>query len=171
MVPPPESSSFRRSRSSFSESSPYGSSKLSFTSVDLRFGSFNRSGVTRETQRKCRRLGGGGVAPAFRKQVRRALRRQLKKGHFCSMSLYSEGADVAPPLGVNRPRYRTGTERAASIATLVATLIGMVLLVLPAPYVLESPGPVYNTLGTAADESGKQVPLMSITGTTVYPTT
>src|SRR6218665_1726468 len=167
MVPPPESSSFRRSRSSFSESSPYGSSKLSFTSVDLRFGSFNRSGVTRETQRKCRRL----RASALREQVRRALRRQLKKGHFCSMSLYSEGADVAPPLRVNRPRYRTGTERAASIATLVAALIGLALLVLPAPYVLESPGPVYNTRGTAADESGKQVPLMSITGTTVYPTT
>src|SRR6218665_81540 len=167
MVPPPESSSFRRSRSSFSESSPYGSSKLSFTSVDLRFGSFNRSGVTRETQRKCRRL----RASALREQVRRALRRQLKKGHFCSMSLYSEGADVAPPLRVNRPRYRTGTERAASIATLVATLIGMVLLVLPAPYVLESPGPVYNTLGTAADESRKHVPLISITRTTTDPTT
>src|SRR6218665_694648 len=103
MVPPPESSSFRRSRSSFSESSPYGSSKLSFTSVDLRFGSFNRSGVTRETQRKCRRLGGPAAPPL--PPARPALPPPPKKGHFCSMSLYSEGADVAPPLRVNRPRY------------------------------------------------------------------
>ncbi len=58
--------------------------------------------------------------------------------------------------------------------------IGWILLVLavvggfgfasvPAPYVIEQPGPVFNTLGTVTDGS-KRVPLIDIPGEKTYPT-
>ncbi|TAJ49973.1 MAG: PDZ domain-containing protein [Herbiconiux sp.] len=40
---------------------------------------------------------------------------------------------------------------------------------LPAPYVIEQPGPVFNTLGTQ-QQDGEDVPLIAITGAETYPT-
>jgi len=57
-----------------------------------------------------------------------------------------------------------------------ATLLGVALVgtlglaFIPAPYVIETPGPVYNTLGSVDDEDGKSTPLISVSGTTTYPT-
>ncbi|MFC6355053.1 YlbL family protein [Luethyella okanaganae] len=51
----------------------------------------------------------------------------------------------------------------------VALAIGVILGVAPAPYVIEQPGPVYNTLGTA-DHDGAQVPLVTIPDEPTYPT-
>jgi PDZ domain-containing protein len=58
-----------------------------------------------------------------------------------------------------------------------ATLLGVSLLgtlglaFVPAPYVIETPGPVYNTLGSAENEDGEPTPLVSVSGTQTYPTT
>jgi PDZ domain-containing protein len=60
------------------------------------------------------------------------------------------------------------------------TVLGWILLVVavfgtlaftlvPAPYVIEQPGPVFNTLGTVAN-GNKQVPLIEIPGQKTYPT-
>jgi PDZ domain-containing protein len=44
------------------------------------------------------------------------------------------------------------------------------LAFVPAPYVIETPGPVYNTLGSAENEDGESTPLISVSGTPTYPT-
>jgi len=54
---------------------------------------------------------------------------------------------------------------------LVVALVALVVLTfLPTPYVIQRPGPVYDTLGTAADAEGEQVPLISIEGTETFET-
>lgn len=55
--------------------------------------------------------------------------------------------------------------------SLIIALIALVVLTfLPTPYVIQRPGPVYNTLGTAADADGEQVPLISVEGAETYET-
>ena len=61
--------------------------------------------------------------------------------------------------------------RRVGFALLALTLLGAVgLAAIPAPYVIEMPGPVYDTLSTAKDANGKDVPLISIEGEKTYPT-
>ncbi|GAA4670607.1 YlbL family protein [Frondihabitans cladoniiphilus] len=56
------------------------------------------------------------------------------------------------------------------LALLAAALvIGVVLSLLPAPYLIEQPGPVFNTLGTNPYD-GKQTPLITVSGHPTYPT-
>ncbi|MGN6743127.1 MAG: YlbL family protein, partial [Amnibacterium sp.] len=50
-----------------------------------------------------------------------------------------------------------------------ALVLVLIVALLPAPYVIESPGPVTNTLGTT-DVSGTAVPVISIPGRRTYPT-
>jgi PDZ domain-containing protein len=52
----------------------------------------------------------------------------------------------------------------------IAVLLVFVVALLPSPYAVEQPGPVYNTLGSSG--AGKaRAPLISIPGETTYPTT
>lgn len=51
----------------------------------------------------------------------------------------------------------------------IALVTGLALAIVPSPYVVEKPGPVYNTLG-AADYEGEERDLISIPDETVYPT-
>ena len=55
-------------------------------------------------------------------------------------------------------------------ALAVALVALVVLTFLPTPYVIQRPGPVYNTLGTAADKDGTQVPLISVKGAETFDT-
>jgi PDZ domain-containing protein len=55
-------------------------------------------------------------------------------------------------------------------ALVVALLALVVLTFLPTPYVIQRPGPVYDTLGTAASADGEQVPLIEIDGADTYET-
>lgn len=55
-------------------------------------------------------------------------------------------------------------------ALIVALIALVVLTFLPTPYVIQRPGPVYDTLGTAAGPDGEQVPLISIEGTETFDT-
>jgi PDZ domain-containing protein len=52
---------------------------------------------------------------------------------------------------------------------IIALVLGLVMSFLPAPYVIEQPGPVYDTLGSQ-EQGGKDVPLISIDGAETYPT-
>lgn len=79
------------------------------------------------------------------------------------MALYD---DVPSP----RPRDpRSRRERIGGIAIAVAVLIGLLFALLPSPYVIEQPGPVYDTLGTAEHE-GEEVPLIGIPDAETFPT-
>ena len=54
-------------------------------------------------------------------------------------------------------------------ALLIALVAGVILGIMPAPYVIEKPGPVYNTLGSATYDD-VETALITIPGETVYPT-
>lgn len=60
------------------------------------------------------------------------------------------------------------------VAGIVALSISLVALMgltfIPTPYVIQQPGPVYDTLGTALSADGDEVPLIDIEGAEVYPT-
>ena len=60
------------------------------------------------------------------------------------------------------------------VAVAVAVVLALVLALAPAPFVIEQPGPVFNTLGTdqsvGSDPSKDAKPLISIPGKTTYPT-
>ena len=60
-----------------------------------------------------------------------------------------------------RPQGRSRRERIGWIALGVAAAIGLTFALLPSPYVIEQPGPVYDTLGVAEHE-GEEVPLIEI---------
>nr|WP_221446972.1 S16 family serine protease [Microbacterium thalassium] len=59
---------------------------------------------------------------------------------------------------------------AGTWALAVALVVLVVLTFLPTSYVIEQPGPVYNTLGTARASDGTDVPLISVDGAETYPT-
>ncbi len=68
-------------------------------------------------------------------------------------------------------RPRLSTKRKVGFAFLAASVLGAVgLAAIPAPYVIEMPGPVYDTLSTVQDTAGKDVSLISIDGAETYPT-
>lgn len=68
----------------------------------------------------------------------------------------------------------TRSGRAGWIVLGIALVIGLILAVAPAPYVIDKPGPVFNTLGTTdalgTTTAGAETPLISIPGQTTYPT-
>ncbi|KQP01543.1 YlbL family protein [Leifsonia sp. Leaf264] len=78
------------------------------------------------------------------------------------MSLFT---DAAADDGARPPRRA----RPGWILLGIALVAVIVLGLMPAPYVIDLPGPVYNTLGTA-EHDGKQVPLISIPDEKIYDT-
>ncbi|MBP2378253.1 PDZ domain-containing protein [Microbacterium phyllosphaerae] len=55
-------------------------------------------------------------------------------------------------------------------APIVALIALVVLTFLPTPYVIQRPGPVYDTLGTAAGADGEQIPLIHVEGAETFET-
>lgn len=82
------------------------------------------------------------------------------------MTLFDEDATVVPA----RPPV-TRTTRVGLWALTVALASLLVMSFLPTAFVIEQPGPVYDTLGTVTNASGDKVPLISVDGATTYPTT
>ena len=83
------------------------------------------------------------------------------------MALFDENSTIEP---VRRPRMSRRTV-AGVWALAVAMVALLVITFLPTSYVIQQPGPVYNTLGTAENDEGVEVPLISIDGAETYPTT
>ncbi|MBT2485359.1 MULTISPECIES: PDZ domain-containing protein [unclassified Microbacterium] len=67
-------------------------------------------------------------------------------------------------------RTRSGKPGLGVWALIVALVALVVLTFLPTPYVIQRPGPVYDTLGTATGKDGEEVPLISVEGTRTYET-
>lgn len=67
-------------------------------------------------------------------------------------------------------RTRSGKLGLGVWALIVALIALVVLTFLPSPYVIQRPGPVYDTLGTATDEDGEKVPLISVDGAETFET-
>lgn len=67
-------------------------------------------------------------------------------------------------------RTRSGKLGLGVWALIVALVALVVLTFLPSPYVIQRPGPVYDTLGTATDEDGDEVPLIKVEGAETFET-
>lgn len=79
------------------------------------------------------------------------------------MSLFTDGVDVDHESARSRGR-RVGW------LLLAVTLFGVLgMAVLPSPYVIERPGPVFDTLGSVTVD-GEEVPLITIPDEPTYPT-
>jgi PDZ domain-containing protein len=84
-------------------------------------------------------------------------------------------AHPAVPFALRSPEEIAAERRATRRRTtgwtvlVVALVLGLVMSFLPTPYVIEQPGPVFDTLGSQTVE-GKDTPLISIDGETTYPT-
>ena len=76
------------------------------------------------------------------------------------MALFDENVTITPA-----PRRRLSRGMVAGIwALTIALAVLLVITFLPTSYVIQRPGPVYNTLGTAEAADGTQVPLISVEG-------
>ncbi|QYM65525.1 PDZ domain-containing protein [Microbacterium sp. Se5.02b] len=67
-------------------------------------------------------------------------------------------------------RTRSGKLGLGVWALIVALIALVVLTFLPSPYVIQRPGPVYDTLGTATDKEGDEVPLIKVEGAETFET-
>ena len=80
-----------------------------------------------------------------------------------------DNVTIDEPTPPERPRI-SGRRKVGFAFLAVAILGAAALSLVPAPYVIEMPGPVYDTLSTASDGDGNDVPLISIDGAETYPT-
>ncbi|WP_371859177.1 YlbL family protein [Frigoribacterium faeni] len=81
-----------------------------------------------------------------------------------------ERTDVAfftPPTRASAPSRRPGRIGWSLLG--VALVAGLALTFLPSPYLIEQPGPVFDTLGSAEYEGSDQ-PLITVSGAETYPT-
>lgn len=82
------------------------------------------------------------------------------------MALFDENVTITPA-----PRRRMSRTVTTGIWALTVALIALLALtVLPTTYVIQRPGPVFNTLGTATGSDGADVPLISVDGAKTFPT-
>lgn len=82
------------------------------------------------------------------------------------MALFDENMTVAPA----PRRHMTRTALAGMWALAIALVVLLVLTFLPTSYVIQQPGPVYNTLGAVTDADGQTVPLIEIDNAQTYDT-
>lgn len=82
------------------------------------------------------------------------------------MALFDENVTVSPA----PRRTMTRATLAGLWALAVALVVLLVITFLPTSYVIQQPGPVYNTLGEVTDPDGNDVPLISVEGAETYPT-
>lgn len=82
------------------------------------------------------------------------------------MALFDENPRVSAP-----PRRPMNRAMSAGIWALSAAMIVLLVLTfLPTSYVIQRPGPVYNTLGAAETADGTEVPLISVDGAETHAT-
>lgn len=82
------------------------------------------------------------------------------------MALFDENVTISPA-----PRTRMTKTRLVGLwALAIALVVLLVITFLPTSYVIQQPGPVYNTLGEVTDAEGNDVPLISVEGAETFPT-
>jgi Lon-like protease len=68
------------------------------------------------------------------------------------------------------PRRRLSRRASSGVWALAVALVALLVLTfLPTAYVIQQQGPVVNTLGSASDADGEDVPLISVSGAETYP--
>lgn len=86
------------------------------------------------------------------------------------MSLFEDA--TATPSRSTDPRRSGGSRRfSVGVWALVIALVALLVLsFLPTGFVIQRQGPVVNTLGSAENTDGEEVPLISVRGAETYPT-
>ncbi|MDT3317394.1 S16 family serine protease [Microbacterium sp. KSW4-11] len=86
------------------------------------------------------------------------------------MSLFEDA--TATPSRSAEPRRSGGSRRfSVGVWALVIALVALLVLsFLPTGFVIQRQGPVVNTLGSAENTDGEEVPLISVRGAETYPT-
>ncbi|MEZ3159748.1 S16 family serine protease [Microbacterium sp. BWT-B31] len=82
------------------------------------------------------------------------------------MALFDENVTIESAL--RRPIGRSAKIGLWALA--IALIVLLVVTFLPTAYVIQKPGPVYNTLGTATTSDGEEVALISVAGADTFPT-
>ncbi|WP_372494550.1 YlbL family protein [Pseudarthrobacter humi] len=92
---------------------------------------------------------------------------ELDAGTTASAAAPRKGVAGPPPKGQNAPRSSPPGDRRVSVMMLSGVLalgLGIAAVTVPVPYVVESPGPTFNTLGQSQGS-----PVISVTGHETYP--
>ncbi|MHA7288297.1 YlbL family protein [Arthrobacter sp. MDT3-24] len=92
---------------------------------------------------------------------------ELDAGTTASAAAPGKGLAGPPPTGQNAPRSSPPGDRRVSVMMLSGVLalgLGIAAVTVPVPYVVESPGPTFNTLGQSQGS-----PVISVTGHETYP--
>jgi Lon-like protease len=82
------------------------------------------------------------------------------------VALFDENQTIVPSA---RPRRSRATV-AGLWSLVVALVVLLVLTFLPTAYVIQQPGPVYDTLGAAQNADAEEIPLISVPDAQTYPT-
>ncbi|GAA5028500.1 PDZ domain-containing protein [Microbacterium fluvii] len=82
------------------------------------------------------------------------------------MALFDDNVTIQPAPRREIPR----SMKAGMGALALALVVLLVLTFLPTGYVIQQPGPVYDTLGTVQGSDGEDVPLISVDGAQTYET-
>ena len=82
------------------------------------------------------------------------------------MALFDDRVTIVP--APRRQRPRATTVGIWSLTVAIFALLALTLL--PTSFVIQQPGPVFNTLGSTQNASGEDVPLISVNGAQTYPT-
>lgn len=88
------------------------------------------------------------------------------------MVLFGPEADAAASDDRGAPAVREGRSRRERIgwgAITVAAVLGLGIALLPSPYVIQQPGPVFDTLGSV-EVDGEDIPLITIPDEETFPT-
>ena len=85
------------------------------------------------------------------------------------MALFADDHSPSPDGPAHGTSPRSFRERFGGWAAVVAVVVAVIFALLPSPYVIERPGPVYDTLGTA-EHDGEEIPLIAIPDEKTYPT-
>ncbi|WP_374208680.1 YlbL family protein [Pseudarthrobacter cellobiosi] len=92
---------------------------------------------------------------------------ELDAGTTASAAAPGTGVAGPPPTGQNAPRSSPPGDRRVSVMMLSGVLalgLGIAAVTVPVPYVVESPGPTFNTIGQSQGS-----PVISVTGHETYP--
>ncbi|GAB2520839.1 PDZ domain-containing protein [Microbacterium petrolearium] len=86
------------------------------------------------------------------------------------MSLFDEPGEQPRPTPLSALRRMPRRTAIGAVSLAIALVVLFALTLMPSAYVIQQPGPVYNTIGTAQNAEGEDVPLIEVDGAETYET-
>jgi len=86
------------------------------------------------------------------------------------VSLFDEPGEQPRPTPLSALRRMPRRTAIGAVSLAIALVVLFALTLMPSAYVIQQPGPVYNTIGTAQNAEGEDVPLIEVDGAETYET-